>query len=47
MTSNNQKEAEIKRKPPSEPICCTTTGLLRIHSRKRLTPPHRARKKRK
>ena len=26
MTSNNQKEAKSKRKPPSEPICCTTTG---------------------
>jgi hypothetical protein len=28
MTSNNQKEAEIKRKPRSEPFCCTATGLL-------------------
>ena len=32
MTSNNQKEAEIKRKPPSEPICCTTTGRSAANS---------------
>ena len=32
MTSNNQKEAEIKRKPPSEPICCTTTARSAANS---------------
>ena len=32
MTSNNQKEAEIKRKPRSEPICCTTTGRSAANS---------------
>ena len=32
MTSNNQKEAKSKRKPPSEPICCTTTGRSAANS---------------
>ena len=32
LTSNNRKEAEIKRKPPSEPICCTTTGRSAANS---------------
>ena len=32
LTSNKQKEAESKRKPPSEPICCTTTGRSAANS---------------
>ena len=32
LTSNKQKEAEIKRKPPSEPICCTTTARSAANS---------------
>ena len=32
LTSNKQKEAEIKRKPPSESICCTTTARSAANS---------------
>ena len=32
LTSNKQKEAESKRKPPSEPICCSTTGRSAANS---------------
>ena len=32
LTSNNQKEAEHKRKPPSKPISCTTTGRSAANS---------------